>query len=200
MTFGEVRVQDLIRRFAAPHPGLKIDLRLSDAYVDLAAEGIDVAFRIGAPPATAIVARKLGEVRSLIVAAPHYLARRGAPALPADIASHACIVDTNRRASARWRFAAEAEDAVVTVPGRFSVNSARVARDLAVAGEGIANCPDFVLTDDLAAGRLVALLPGWHCPANPLNAVYLEGAILPRKVRALIDFAVADMRGLPAPV
>ncbi len=200
VTFGEVRLTDLLRRFAAPHPGLRIDLRLSDAYVDLASDGIDLAFRIGAPPATAIVARKLGEVRSLIVAAPAYLARHGAPAVPADLAGHACIVDSNRRDGARWRLVArDGGEAVVTVAGRFTVNSARIARDLALAGEGIANVPDFVLGADLAAGRLVPLLPGWGSPAIPLTAVWLEGAVLPRKVRALVDFALAGLGETPAP-
>lgn len=199
VTFGEVRVQDLIRRFAAPHPGLTIDLRLSDAYADLASEGIDLAFRIGAPPATAIVARKLGEIRSVIVAAPAYLDRHGAPVAPADLAGRPCIVDTNRRDGARWRLTGPDGEATVTVASRFAVNSARVARDLAVAGEGIANCPDFILSDDLAAGRLVALLPDWHSPAHPLSAVWLEGAVLPRKVRALIDFAAEDLRARPGP-
>ena len=195
VTFGEMRVQDLLRRFAAPHPGLRIDLRLSDAYVDLASEGIDLAFRIGAPPATAIVARKLGEIRSLVVAAPAYLARHGQPAQPADLAGHACIVDSNRRDGARWRFRGpDGAEVAVSVAGRFTVNSARVARDLAVAGEGIAAAPDFVLTGDLDAGRLVPLLSGWEAPPIPLSAVWLEGAMLPRKLRALVDFAQADWR------
>ena len=179
VTFGEMRVQDLLRRFAAPHPGLRIDL----------------AFRIGAPPATAIVARKLGEIRSLVVAAPAYLARHGQPAQPADLAGHACIVDSNRRDGARWRFRGpDGAEVAVSVAGRFTVNSARVARDLAVAGEGIAAAPDFVLTGDLAAGRLVPLLSGWEAPPIPLSAVWLEGAMLPRKLRALVDFAQADWR------
>ncbi|WBL34181.1 LysR family transcriptional regulator [Sinirhodobacter sp. HNIBRBA609] len=193
VTFGEVFVQDMLRRFAEPHPDLTIDLRLSDRFVDLATEGIDLAFRIGVPRVSALRARKLGEVCSRIVASPDYLARNGAPEHPADLTSHACILDTNRAAASRWELLDAGQVVPVEVKGRFLVNSARAARDLALAGCGIAFCPDFVLADDLAQGRLVALLPGYESPRRPLNAIYLDGPVLPRKVRALIDFAVREL-------
>jgi len=82
----------------------------------------------------------------------------------------------------------------VQVPSRFRVNSAQVARDLAVAGHGIAFCPVFVLGDDLETGRLEPLLPDYDSPRRAISAVWLEGRTLPRKVRSLIDFAVEDAR------
>lgn len=191
VTFGEIHVKDMLARFAAPHPRLTIDLRLSDAFSDLASEGIDLAFRIGAPGAMALKARRLGELEAVLVAAPTYLARVGVPASIADLAHHACIVDTNRRTPQRWSFAS---GAAVTVSGRFMVNSALVARDLAEAGEGIAFCPRFVLGSALAEGRLVQVLPEEARGVSPLNAVWLEGRVLPRKLRALIDFAREDWR------
>ncbi|MCE5974318.1 LysR family transcriptional regulator [Sinirhodobacter sp. WL0062] len=194
VTFGEVFLQDMLRRFAEPHPDLIIDLRLSDRYVDLATEGIDLAFRIGAPRVSALRARKLAEVRSRIVASPDYLARNAAPEEPADLSKHACILDTNRAFPARWEVLDGAQVVPVEVKGRFLVNSARAARDLALAGCGVAFCPDFVLADDLAQGRLVALLPDFETPRRPLNVIYLDGPVLPRKVRALIDFAVREMK------
>ena len=194
VTFGEVYVSDLVSRFAASHPGLTIDLRLNDAYVDLAAEGIDLAFRIGQTAISSLKRRKLGEIHSFAVAAPDYLARHGALRTPADLVQHVCIVDTNRADAARWTFQADGTDLAVTVPTYFMVNSARVARDLAVRGHGIAYCPDFSLGDDLERGRLVRILPGYEAAANPISAVYLEGRTLPRKVRALIDFALEDVQ------
>ncbi|WP_172293243.1 LysR family transcriptional regulator [Pseudoruegeria sp. HB172150] len=194
VTFGEVYVQEMLRRFAAPHPALVIDLRLDDAYVDLAASGIDLAFRIGEPAVSALKARKLGEVESVVVASPDYLARYGTPQSPDELEGHACIVDTNRRNPARWAFRRGGEELDVQVRGRFSVNSARVARDLALEGFGIAYGPDFVLGEALAAGRLVRLMDGWQGGVHPLSAVYLEGRTLPRKVRALIDFAASDIK------
>ncbi|MBN9889420.1 LysR family transcriptional regulator [Salipiger abyssi] len=194
VTFGEIYVKDLLSRFAAPHPGLTIDLRLSDAYVDLAAEGIDLAFRIGEASVSSLKRRKLGAIRSTLVASQEYLATHPAPATPEDLAAHACIVDTNRADPARWVFLKDASPVSVRVPTRFMVNSAQVARDLAEAGDGIAFCPVFVLGDSLESGRLVPLLEDYDNPAHPITAVWLEGRTLPRKVRALIDFAVADMR------
>lgn len=194
VTFGEKYVQGLLSRFAAPHPGLTIDLRLSDAYVDLAAEGIDLAFRIGDSASSTLKRRKLGAIRSLLVASPAYLARHPAPRCPEDLLDHACIVDTNRADPGRWRFAQGERTVQVAVPTRFMVNSAQVARDLAVAGRGIAFCPVFVLGDDVATGRLLPLLPDHDSPAHPIHAVYLEGRTLPAKIRALIAFASEDIR------
>lgn len=196
VTFGEVYVADMLRRFAAPHPELLVDLRLSDAYVDLAAGGIDIAYRIGTPDVSALRQRRLGQLHSRVVAAPTYLADAPPLATPDDLGDHICIVDTNRRAQARWEFVDPASKVTTTteVRGRFQVNSARVARDLAIAGQGVAFCPDFVVDQDIAAGRLVPLLDAYDCPAIPISLVYLQGRRLPRKLRALIDFVVADAR------
>lgn len=192
VTFGEIYVKDLLSRFAAQHPRLVIDLRLNDAYVDLAAEGIDLAFRIGDTAIPSLKRRKLGEIIALPVASPDYLALRPPPRTPQDLLDHSCIVDTNRADATRWVFRKDGQEHVVTAPTRFMVNSAQVARDLAVAGNGIAYCPKFVLGDDLETGLLVRVLPDFDCSVSPVSAVYLEGRTLPRKVRALIDFAVAD--------
>ncbi|WP_460272757.1 LysR family transcriptional regulator [Celeribacter sp. ULVN23_4] len=194
VTFGEVYVKDLLARFAAPHPDLVIDLRLNDAYVDLASGGIDLAFRIGTSDVSSLKRRKLGDFRSVLVAAPSYLETHGTPQRPEDLVEHQCILDTNRRNPTRWLFGTEGQEVFVQVPGRFMVNSARVARDLAVAGYGIAFCPPFVLGDDIEAGRLVELMPEIAGAQHPVSVVYLEGRTLPRKVRALIDFALADYR------
>lgn len=196
VTFGEDYVQDLLRRFAALHPDLTIDLRLSDDYIDLADSGIDLAFRIGLPRLSALRARKLGEIRSLLVAAPDYLARHPAPQRPADLAGHDCIVDTNAAQPQRWEFIdTKGRETLIPVRARFMVNSANVARDLACQGMGIAYCPQFALRDELQTGRLVHLLPDYHDRVRQLNAIYLDGPVLPRKVRALIDFAVTDRLG-----
>ncbi|MCR8549869.1 LysR family transcriptional regulator [Salipiger sp. P9] len=194
VTFGEKYVKDLLSRFAAPHPDLTIDLRLNDTHVDLASDGIDLAFRIGEGAISSLKRRKLGKIRSNLVASPDYLAQHPAPQSPQDLRDHACIVDTNRADPTRWSFLRDGAAVSVSVPTRFMVNSAQVARDLAVAGDGIAYCPVFVLGDDIAAGRLVPLLTGYDSPTHPISAVYLEGRTLPRKIRALIDFAVEDMR------
>lgn len=194
VTFGEIYVVGMLERFARSHPGLAFDLRLNDRYVDLAADGIDVAFRMGQSDTLSLKARKLGVFRALPVASPEYIARCGAPRTIDDLSGHSCIVDTNRRAPRRWVFTQAGAEVVATVKGRFHVNSARAAVELAAKGAGIAYTPRFALCDALAEGRVVPVLDNYAGERAPVSAVYLEGRTLPRKVRALIDFAVQDIK------
>ncbi|MCB1330395.1 MAG: LysR family transcriptional regulator [Maritimibacter sp.] len=195
VTFGEIYVGPMLGRFARANPELSVDLRLSDRFVDLAAEGIDLAFRIGQSDMLSLKTRKLGEFRAVAVASPGYLAAHGTPLVPLDLETHACIVDTNRRTPRRWIFGDGGVEHAVAIQGRFRVNSARVAVRLAAAGLGIANVPRFALGGALEDGSLVPVLERYSGMAGPITAVYLEGRTLPRKVRALIDFAVDDIAG-----
>lgn len=194
VTFGEIYVGRMLARFAARNPGLTFDIRLSDGFVDLAGDGIDLAFRIGRSDMLSLKARKLGEIRSIAVASPEYLAQHGAPAEPSDLAKHDCILDTNRRTPRRWTFYRQGEEIGAEVKGRFQVNSARAAVELAADGLGICYTPRFALNDELETGALVPVLQDFQGLAVEINAVYLEGRALPRKIRALIDFAVEDIR------
>lgn len=194
VTFGEVYVTDMLARFAEAHPALTVDLRLSDSYADLAREGIDLAFRIGRFDLASLKVRRLGTLRSLLVASPDYLTRHGTPERLSDLRGHACIVDSNRRDPRRWVFRTNGTELVAAVQGRFQVNSARAAVDLARRGFGIAYVPRFALRGAMEAGGLVPLLTDYEDEGATLGAVYLEGRSLPRKVRALIDFAAEDIR------
>ncbi len=197
LILGALYIKGLVSRFAALHPDLSIDLQLNDRYVDLAAHGVDVAFRIGEPDLQSLRVRRLGAIRTAIVAAPSYLARTSPPERPEDLMRHACIVDTNRRDPLRWRFARDGRAVEVPIRGRLSVNNTQVASELASDGLGLALCPRFVVEDSIRAGRLVPLLEAYEPPGLPLNIVYLGGRTVPRKLRALIDFAVADVGRRP---
>ena len=192
VTFGEVYVAGMLGRFAQQNPDLTFDLRLHDGLTDLATDGIDIAFRIGKSEMLSLKARKLGEVTSTLVASPDYVAEHGAPETPKALATYSCIVDTNRRRPRQWLFHLGTAEHDVTVEGRFNVNSARAAVELAVAGLGLAYVPRFALCDALASGSIVQVLEAYTGDSWPVSAVYLEGRALPRKVRALIDFAVKD--------
>lgn len=194
VTFGEVYVVEMLGRFAGAHPGLTLDLRLNDRYVDLAAEGIDVAFRLGHFDLSSLKVRRLGRFESVLVASPDYVAKKGKPGSPLELSDHDCIVDTNRRNPRRWAFTRGEAEIVAEVSGRFQVNSASAAAGLARSGLGIAYVPRFAVQALIAAGHLVRLLDGYLGESAPVGAVYLEGRTLPRKVRALIDFAVEDIR------
>lgn len=194
VTFGEVYVAGMLARFAAAHPDLTFDLRLDDRYVDLAADGIDLALRMGVSETLSLKTRKLGDFRSCLVSHPDYIDEHGAPRTPDDLSRHACIVDTNRRQPHRWTFKKGGADVSAQVRGRFHVNSARAAIELAAAGMGIAYAPRFAIADMLETGRLVPLLEEFGMDGGPVSAVYLEGRTLPRKIRSLIDFAADDMQ------
>ena len=195
VTFGEVYVVDMLSRFIAAHPGLTVDLRLDDRYVDLATEGIDVAFRLGRFDMASLKVRRLGAFRSVLIASPDYLARYGTPHRPEDLPDHTCIVDTNRRLPRRWLFHDAGSEIAVTVTGRFFVNSAKAAVTLAGRGFGLAYVPRFALGPALESGEVVAVLQDHVGESGQVGAVYLEGRALPRKVRALIDFAARDLSG-----
>jgi DNA-binding transcriptional LysR family regulator len=192
--FGAIYIESMLGRFLAAHPGVTVELQLDDRFVDLARHGTDIAFRIGEPELQSLKLRRLGSIRSVLVAAPGYLAGRPPLQTPSDLAVHDCIIDSNRSPSHRWTFSAAGKVETVTVQGRFAVNSARSAAKAAIAGLGIALCPHFTVADDLRTGRLAMLLCEFQSPRRELNVVYLEGRVMPRKLRALIDFAVADAR------
>lgn len=194
VTFGEVYVAGMLGRFTAENPDLTVDLRLSDRFVDLATDGIDVAIRVGRTDTLSVKARKLGDSVALIAASPVYLALHGTPTSPQDLAGHAFVVDTNRRGTRRLTLGIDGVEVNVPEEGRLHVNSARAAAALASQGHGIVLLPRFALVDDLEAGRLVPLFEGRFDVRTPVSAVYLEGHALPRKVRALIDFAAIDIR------
>ncbi|RDE19009.1 LysR family transcriptional regulator [Motiliproteus coralliicola] len=192
VTYGETHLRRLLSRFSSRHPNIIIDLRLNDAHVDLATEGFDLAFRIGQLESASLKYRQLGQVRNLLVASPDYLQRYPTPQNPADLQHHRCIVDTNTRGDPRWSFQQNGAEFTFAPSRQLMVNSARVARDWALDGIGVALCPDFVLQQSLADGSLVPLLEEFQTRQRPICAVYLSGSVLSRKVRALIDFAVEE--------
>lgn len=194
VTFGEIYVNSMLDRFSTKYPDLSIDLRLSDSFTDLATEGIDLAFRVGTTETLSVKARKLGAFQTYAAASPQYLAQHGVPEHPQDLTKYECILDTNRRSPTRWVFRKRGVEEVVNVSGRSMVNSARAACELAIRGRGIVYSPKFALCDALSSGELVQLFMDYEGDASPISAVYLEGRTLPRKIRALIDFAQEDIR------
>lgn len=193
VTYGELLVFPLVRRFRAAHPDLVVDLRLSDRFVDLAAEGIDVAIRIGRLDDSALIARRLGQTSLLVVASPDHLNRAGRPENLDDLSRHPCIRDTNMRGDGSWPLTLDGQMHRVAVSGSYLVNSARLARDLAVEGEGVALCPDYMIEDDLDAGRLEHVLPPLCGPRLDIHAVYLRQRRLARRTRAFLDFVAANL-------
>jgi DNA-binding transcriptional LysR family regulator len=140
----------------------------------------------------ALVARKFGSTKLLLVAAPSYLARMGRPAALKDLSGHLCIRDTNLRGNGAWPLMQSGVVQLVAVNGPFVVNSPRMAHDFARDGDGIALCPDYVVHNDLIEGALETELPQHGGPELDSHAVYLGQRRLSHRTRALLDFLARE--------
>ena len=169
--FGAGRLMPVVRSFLAAHPGLAIELKLDDAFVDIIAEGVDVAVRIGELAESRLVATKLGETRRLLVASPDYLRYAKPLTTPQDLAAHACILFTGRDAG-RWTLDGPGgERAAIDVSGNFGSNSSQAMRAAILQGLGVGFVPELLVGDDLRHGALVEPLPAWRGLAQPIHAL-----------------------------
>ena len=182
-------------RFVEQHPNVTVELDLSDAYVDLAKGGFDIAIRIGALGDSSLIVRKLGETRMKVVAAPSYIAQHGAPKHPVELSNHICIRDANNPDPNRWPFLIEGQTVHVPVSGPFLANSPPACLVPTRAGQGVFICPDVFLGDDLETGKLVALLPAFQSRTIPIQSVQLPSAFRRPRVKAFVDFMLAEIRG-----
>ncbi|HYE00940.1 MAG TPA: LysR family transcriptional regulator, partial [Alphaproteobacteria bacterium] len=171
MSFGLAQLAPRLPEFMALHPGVTVDLALDDRVVDPLEGGFDVALRIRTHlPDSSLVARRLAPVGRALVAAPAYLARRGAPADPDDLAGHDCLTYALAAQPGRWAFDGPDGRREVAVRGRLVANNALALRLAVLAGQGLTLTPRFVVADDIAAGRLVPLLPDWRAEGHALYA------------------------------
>jgi len=193
VAFAQECVVPLLAAFHAQYPEVSVELLPTDANLDVAANGIDLAIRLAAEPKGDLIATRLMRTRYRVCAAPAYL--KTAPPLshPADLADHLCLRFALPEYRTRWRFRAEG-DAPFDVPvsGKTVIASALGLRRAALDGLGPVLLADWLVREDLAAGRLVDLFPGYDCTATAFEtgawALYPSRAYLPRKVRVMIDF------------
>lgn len=189
VAFGTGHLAPLLVELLGAHPRLKLDLSLSDRRVDILAEGFDVAVRMGSLPDSSLVARRIGPLRLSVLASPAYLARRGAPTRPRDLAEHDCIVYTVPDGDI-WRFREGSRFTSVRVTGRFRSDSPDAMRAAAIAGHGIAGLPTFMLGTAIADGSLVPCLTSFPIAEAGLYAIRPPGPA-PAKTRAFIEALVA---------
>ena len=191
LSFGIRFLPNAIARFRILYPDLKLRLDLTDRFVDILADDYDMALRISGPPSDrSTIWRKICEVPRGLFAAPGYLARRGEPERPEDLANHACLAYSNSAEPETWRLSRGEEQADVTLDARLSCNNGDVLRDLAIVGEGIVLLPWLIVADSLEAGLLAPVLPDWAPPAVWLTAFYPPYERLPAKVDAFTRFIV----------
>jgi len=189
MAFGLRWIAPLLPELIRQFPELSVDLHLSDASVDVIAEGFDAALRIAALPGSSLVARRLCAVTQFLVAAPSYVARHGAPEHPRALTSRACFSYAYRARSQVWRFTHTSgvhEDIVPNGPLRVTNSDALLPPLL--EGLGIAELPEFIAAEYLRDGRLVRLLDEWSMTQGGLYFVTPTARSRPLKVRVLSDF------------
>ena len=186
----------IVPAFLACHPQVTLDIALTDRVIDLLEDRTDVALRSGPLKNSRLVARKLGQTRLMVVASPAYLARVGTPHTPADLANHNCLAFSYARAVNGWPFTKRGRRTEVMPQGNTQISDGEALRVVAVAGLGLARLAEFQVRADLDAGRLVPVLEDYNPgDTEEIHAVYVgQGAHLPARVRAFLDFLVAHVK------
>ncbi len=205
--FGRMVLLPIVQRFLADHPGVKVDLRLNDGFVDLVEEGIDVAVRVGELSDSSLVARRVGHTRRLVVASRDHVRRlakgAGSPREPADLQQHNCIVYTELATRNEWRFTAGPGASVpvgttqsVRVAGNLQTNSSEVVRAAVLDGMGIGYSPVWLFSEELRSGKVSTLLPDWSASLLPMHLVSPSARRHSAKVRLFGDCVAAALQEL----
>lgn len=192
--FGARHVAPVLLDFLARHPRVTARTLLADRVVDLLEEGIDVAVRIAHLPDSSMSAVRVGSMRRVVCASPAYLARRGTPKRPAELAKHDAIAFSSVSAEPSWSFPVDGKIETVSPPAQLAVNTAEVAVAAAVAGRGLTRCLSYQVAPEVAAGTLRIVLSRFEPPPIPVHIVHPEGRHANARVRAFVDFAAARLR------
>lgn len=177
----------IVAEFLARYADVQVELSCTDRAVDLIEEGFDLAIRAGKLEDSTLVARNLGALKRVLVAAPGYCKLHGTPKTPADLATHACITFGAGAQPNVWTLYDDDRPVDVRVTARLVVNDFDMMGDAARAGLGIAYMPEYVCAHDLAAGRLRHVLPRWCSAVAPVQALYPTARHLSPKVTAFLD-------------
>ncbi len=189
MSFGALYLGEAVAAFMAAYPELRVELTLSDRFIDPVEEGVDVTIRIAQLQDSSLIARKLASTRILLAASPDYLARHGTPTTPGDLADHRCLVFGHTTTLQRWQITGRDGEAInVPITSVLCSNNGDVLRSAALAGEGITRLPTFLIGPDIRAGRLSVVLPDFAISELGIYALYVPNRYLAAKVRAFIDF------------
>jgi DNA-binding transcriptional LysR family regulator len=196
--FGTHLVVPALPSFQAQHPGIIVDVSFTDDVVNMLAQKADVAIRVGNLPDSALVARKLGQSRRVVCAAPSYVAKRGAPRTPHQLRDHDCLTFNFRRSRSGWPFREDGRDIDFPISGSIQTNNGETMRQLVLAGLGIARLGLWHVAELIARGDLVVLLEDYNPgEVELIHAIHVGGGHVPRRVRAFIDHMVAYVGSSP---
>jgi DNA-binding transcriptional LysR family regulator len=198
MSFGYLHLAPAIPDFLTLYPEVEIDLTMNDRTVDLIAEGVDLAVRLGRLTDSSLVARRLAPVRRAVCASPTYLKLHGTPQTPDDLTQHQCLCYSNLSMSDEWRFIrADGTIWPVEVRGRLHADNGDALREAALKDLGLIYLPSFIIGRDLQAATLVSVLTDYVQQDASVYAVYPHARHLSPKVRAFIDFMASRFGNQP---
>jgi DNA-binding transcriptional LysR family regulator len=189
-TFGVLHMTRVWPCLLRRYPGIKLDITLSDRIVDIVEEGYDLAIRIAQLPSSSLIYRKLASTRILVCASPDYLERHGTPQYPEDLKDHMVMGYSYAPDKDEWHFDGPDGPVSIKTNVRMHANNGDTCTAAALGGIGITRQPTFMLSEHLRSGKLVQLLPDYHCKELGIYVVYPSRTHLPAKVRATIDFLV----------
>ncbi|TKI07172.1 LysR family transcriptional regulator [Martelella alba] len=198
VTFARLHILPRLAGFLERHPGLDIDVVLDDRHIDLIAEGIDVALRLGDQADSGLIARRLDTCRRVILGTPDYFRRTGEPRIPEDLPAHQAVVYTQRDGGgSRWRFRRQGETRAVNGRGRIRVSAAEGIRALVLSGLGLTMASEWMFAPELVDGRVVSVLNDWQLPAMDLWAVFPSGRLAGARARAFVNYLYESIRERP---
>ena len=200
VTFGNLYLADLWGPFRAMHPRVSLEVTLSDRVVELVEEGFDLAVRIARLPSSTLISRRLSSTRLVLCASPEYLARAGTPAHPAELAGHEVWAYSYFAAGDEWPFEGPEGPVTAAIRPTLRTNSGDTCRAGALQHQAIVLQPSFLVGPDLAAGRLVELMPEYRSVELGIYALYPTRRHVSSKVRLLIDYLVEAFRDPRWPV
>lgn len=197
LSFGLMHLAPALSDFLSAFPEVSARMSLDDRFVELVAEGFDMAVRVGTLPDSSLMAKKLAETELQLVAAPGYLAARGVPRSVDDLASHDLLHYAHLASGAAWRLRGpHGEERQVRAVGRLTVNNGDALLQAAAQGLGIALSPAFISAPALAAGAVVEVLPEARPEPLGIWAIHPAGRFPQPKLRVFVDFLVDRFRGV----
>jgi DNA-binding transcriptional LysR family regulator len=187
--FGMIAVSGWIDRYLQRYPQVRAEADFTGRLVDIVHEGFDLAVRVGPLADSTLAARKLGDLTYGLFASPDYVARRGVPEHPSDLATHDVLAFAGGSHRATWALSQGGHEERALLQPRLKANNVFAVRDAAIAGLGIAQLPQIVAAAPVAGRQLHAVLPGWSPPTVPVHAVFASARYLTPKVRGFIELA-----------
>ncbi|HSE11077.1 MAG TPA: LysR family transcriptional regulator, partial [Rudaea sp.] len=194
IVYGRMHVLPVVTEFLKAYPDVDVRLQLGDRTVNLFEEPVDLAVRIGELPDSSLVATRIGSVHQVVCASPAYLAARGRPSRPDEIAVHDCVTFEGLMAPDAWKFSSGKAATSVAIHSRLVVSTAEAAIAAAIAGAGITRVLSYQIADAVRAGALEIVLQDFEPAAWPVSFVYPSQGKLPLKLRAFLDFAAPRLK------